>query len=99
MESAYVSQIQRVSAPLFVADRSWDEAPSPRAWTNPSEGRGHVTTAGWSLSPEQGRWYGASLPPQGQPGDVHGGRGIGVMAQVDLSKALVALEASRTLVR
>jgi hypothetical protein len=88
---------ERASGPLLVAHRSWSDAPSPRPWTNPSEDR--VTTAGWSLSPEQSRWYGASLPPPGQSTDVHSGRGIGVMAQVDLSKALVALEASRSVVR
>lgn len=96
-DAGYATVSARTPTPLFVAERSWSE-PSPRAWTEPTEGRG-VTRASWSLSPEESRWYGASLPPPGQPGDVHGGRGIGVMAQVDISRALVALETSRTAIR
>lgn len=81
---------------ILAGDRQWSR---PVSWTEPRTDRSQLTSASWALTPEQTRWYGASLPPPGQPTDVESGRGIGVMAQVDLSKAIVAFEASRSLTR
>jgi len=43
-----------------------------------------VAHAAWALSPENTRWVGASVAPSGGPG-MPGG--VGVVAQIDLSKA------------
>jgi hypothetical protein len=86
----------RVAAP----GGAWPEAAHAEAGlggTLPAVARGGEPEAAsdWSLSDEGERWYGATLPPAVEPASARAGGGIGVMAQVDVTKAFASLEPAR----
>jgi hypothetical protein len=77
-----------LASTLPVIPRAWSEARTPEVWTRPASfGQAVVpASATWSLSPESPRWYGVGLPPSSGAAGVPAG--VGVMAQVDVRKAL-----------
>jgi hypothetical protein len=68
---------------------------APRArssgfWARPASSAPVVpVSAAWTLSPESPRWYGVALPPASPSLGVPSG--VGVMAQLDVAKALQRL--------
>jgi hypothetical protein len=74
-----------------VIPRRWSDERASDVWTRPASFGPAVApaSASWSLSPESSRWYGVGLPPSNASAGVP--PGVGVMAQLDLGKALDAL--------
>ena len=70
--------------------RAWPEPGAADAWARPaSVAQTPPPSTTWSLSPESPRWYVVALPPPGAPAGVPSA--VGVMAQVDIGKALAQL--------
>jgi hypothetical protein len=99
-ESAAVERPAMASgfgAEPFMRAQSFAVAPTlpviPRAWPDArpaSFGQAVVpASASWSLSPTNPRWFGVGLPPSSASAGVP--PGIGVMAQLDVGKALAGL--------
>jgi hypothetical protein len=90
---------------LPMIPRAWPDTRPPDGWTlsrggealhTPPHGRpasfGQAVvpaSASWSLSPTNPRWFGVGLPPSGASAGVP--PGAGVMAQLDVGKALAGL--------
>lgn len=73
-------------------DGAWSRPESPAtesalAWSTPVTKRDRAATPNWAVSPASSRWYGVSLSPAFEPVEAMPS-GMGVMAQVDVAKAL-----------